>query len=47
MCSTCGYSTTENHTYMSLPSGASRCTKCGYTSSGQIIMSDPSESVEK
>ena len=46
-CSTCGYSFTDNHTYQSLPNGSARCTKCGYTSSGQIIMSDPSESVEE
>lgn len=46
-CSTCGYSTTENHTYKTLPGGGSRCTKCGYTSSGQIIMSDTPKPVEQ
>ena len=46
-CSTCGHSFTENHTYRSLPGGGSRCTKCGYTTNGQIIMSDKPKPVEQ
>lgn len=46
-CSACNYSYVDNHTYRSLPSGGSRCTKCGYTSSGQIIMSETPKPVEQ
>lgn len=44
-CSICDYSFIENHTYQSLPDGSSCCTKCGYTSNGQIIMSEKPEEV--
>lgn len=46
-CSTCGYSFEEYHNHRPLPDGSTRCSKCGYVSSGNIIMSEPSKPIGK
>lgn len=44
-CSTCGYSFEEYHNHRQLPDGSTRCSKCGYVSIGNIIMSESAKPI--